>query len=295
MTGVAVTRPRTLPEALEELAGDEALVLAGGQSLVVLMNTGLLVPERLVSIAGLSELRDVQVDDDGLDIGALCTHRQLAEHQIIRRHLPAAARMFDGVGNVRVRSAGTLGGNLVHADPAQDPPVMLAALGAQATVAGPDGHRRLAVEDIAAGPFWPTLNDNELLTRVHVPWPGEHDVAAYIKFLAGSQDDYATVSVGARLSLADGVVSAVRMAAGAVGPTVEMLDDAAAVLIGQSPTDEEVLRRLSERVRDSVSPSGDRRGSPDYKRAMAGVVARRAVQACLQTVPASDVVDQEEA
>lgn len=281
MTGTVLRRPRELPEAIEELSGEDAIVLAGGQSLVLLMNTGLVVPERLVSIAGLAELRGVVVGDDGLDIGALCTHRELAEHPVIRRRLPAAARMFDGVGNIRVRNSGTVGGNLVHADPAQDPPVMLAALGAQVAVAGSAGDRRLAVEDVAEGPFWPTIEQGELVTRVHVPWPGENDRMAYIKFLAGSHDDYATVSVAARLTMQDGVVSTARMAAGAVGPTVAILDAAAEALQGRAPDDPDAQHELGERVRDLVSPSADRRGSADYKREMAGVVARRAVQACL--------------
>lgn len=281
MTGVVLRRPRNLPEALEELTDEDALVLAGGQSLVLLMNTGLVVPERLVSIAGLPELQGVEAGDDGVDIGALCTHRDLAEHPLIRRRLPAAARMFDGVGNIRVRGAGTIGGNLVHADPAQDPPVLLAALGAQATVVGPASRRSLMVEDVAEGPFWPALEGGELLTRVRVPWPGESDRAAYIKFLAGSHDDYATVSVAARLTVEGGVVSSARMAAGAVGPTVTVLDHAAEALQGRTPDDTDAQRELGDRVRDLVSPSPDRRGSADYKREMAGVVAQRAVQACL--------------
>lgn len=263
------------------MADEDALVLAGGQSLVLLMNIGLIVAERLVSIAGLPELRGVQAGDDGLDIGALCTHRELAEHPVIKRRLPAVASMFDGIGNIRVRNAGTIGGNLVHADPAQDPPVMLAVLGARAMVVGPAGERSLAVEDVAEGPLWPALERDELLTRVRVPWLGESDRTAYIKFLAGSHDDYATVSVGVRLTLDDGVVSSARMAAGAVGPTVVVLDAAAEALHGRAPDDPDVQRELGERVRDLVSPIPDRRGSADYKREMAGVVARRAVQACL--------------
>lgn len=280
MTGVALLRPRTLPEALESLAGGESVVLAGGQSIVLLMNTGLLAPDRLISIGGLPELHGVEVTDAHLDIGALCTHQELADHPAVRERLPAAARMFEGVGNVRVRNAGTVGGNLVHADPAQDPPVLLAALGATATVVGPNGERAIAAEDVAAGPLWSSLEDDELLTRVRVPWLGPDDRASYIKFLPGTFDDYATVSVAAKLTVADGRVGAARLAAGAVGATVAVLDDAASVLVGRDPADPDALAELAERVRDAVSPFADRRGSADYKREMAGVVARRAVQAC---------------
>lgn len=288
MTAVVLRRPRTVSEALEELAHEEAHILAGGQSLVLLMNIGLLVAERLVSITRIPELRGVWAGEDGLEIGALCTHRELAEDPVIRRRLPAAAGMFEGVGNIRVRNSGTIGGNIVHADPAQDPPVMLAVLGARVTVAGPAGERSLAVEDVAEGPFWTALERDEVLTRVCVPWPGESDRTAYIKFLAGSHDDYATVSIGARLTLDNGVVSAARMAAGAVGPKAVVLDAAAAALHGRAPDDPDAQRELGERVRDLVSPTADRRGSADYKREMAGVVAQRAVQACLSESATAD-------
>lgn len=280
MTGAVLRRPRSLPEALEELTHEEALVLAGGQSLVLLMNTGLLAAERLISIAGLAELRGIRERDDGLVVGALCTHRELAEHPVIRQRIPAAAGMFDGIGNIRVRNAGTIGGNLVHADPAQDPPVMLTVLEARATLVRVSGERSLAVEDVAEGPFWPTLEPGELLTDVHIPWPGDHDRLTYLKFLPGSRDDYATVSIAARITVDDGVVTSARMAAGAVGPTVVILDEAAEALYGRAPDDPDAQRALGERVRDLVSPSPDRRGSADYKREMAGIVACRAVQAC---------------
>lgn len=292
MSGLTLLRPRTLSEALDALGDEDSVVIAGGQSIVLLMNTGLLAPERLVSIAALPELRGVEVGDDHLDVGALCTHQQLVDHPVLRDRLPVAARMFEGVGNVRVRNSGTVGGNLVHADPAQDPPVLLAALGASAIVVGTGGEREVAAEDVAAGPLWSSLDDDELLTRVRIPWLGPDDHAAYIKFLPGTFDDYATVSVAAKLTIVEGRVEAARLTAGAVGATVAVLDDAAESLVGRDPTDPDALDELASRVRDAVSPFADRRGSADYKRQMAGVVARRAVQACVANGPARGQEDE---
>jgi aerobic carbon-monoxide dehydrogenase medium subunit len=280
-------RPTSLEEALEELSHEDALILAGGQSLVLLMNTGLLQPERLVALHGIDELHGVHVEGDHLDIGALCTHDQLARHPDLRRLIPAAARMFNHVGNIRVRSAGTLGGNLVHADPAQDPPVMLTALDARTEVAGPTGTRDVAVHDVALGPLYTSLEEDEILTRVRVPLLSARSGASYLKFLPGTQDDYATVSVAANLTLdEDGRVHAARLAAGAAGPKVVLLEQAAERLLGQFPTDEDVLHEAAAAARDEVSPTGDQRGSADYKRAMTEVITRRAVRACAAVITA---------
>ena len=278
---VTFARPETLDEAFTMLDDEEALLLAGGQSLVLLMNIGLLYPEKLVSVAHIPDLQGVAVSDGVLDLGALTTHDVLANHPAVLQHFPAAANMFARIGNVRVRSSGTLGGNLVHADPAQDPPVMLTVLDAQAVVAGPAGQRRIPVQDVALGPFVAAIEHNEIITRVHVPLVEPNISCSYLKFLSGTQDDYATVSVAAKIATDEtGKVTDARLAAGAVGPTVVPLLDAAETLHGHRIDDEDVLDMLKTAVREAVSPMPDRRGSADYKREMTAVVAARAVRAC---------------
>lgn len=278
---VRFSRPRTLEDALGQLADEDVLLLAGGQSLVLLMNTGLLQPDKLVLITGIPDLQGVSVDGDILEIGAVCTHGELANHVAVTEHFPAAAYMFHTIGNIRVRASGTIGGNLVHADPAQDPPVMLAALDARAVVDGPRGRREVAVEDISLAPLVSVLEHDEILTRVRVPLVGEDTSCSYVKLRPGTNDDYATVSVAARVTLdSSGRVNDARLFAGAVGPAPVSLQDAADLLVGQSSADEDVLRALRDIARDSVSPFPDRRGSADYKREMTGVAAARAVRSC---------------
>lgn len=282
---LVLTRPTTVAQAVDDLSVEDALVLAGGQSIVLLMNAGLSQPARLVSLAEVGELRGVHRDGTTLDVGAMCTHDELARHQEIRSALPSLARMFDRVGNIRVRCAGTVGGNLVHADPAQDPPVLLAALGATATVVGPASPRDIAVEEVALGPLYASLEENEILTRIRLPIPQHRSGAHYIKFLPGTQDDYATVSIGVHLELDDAdQVRSARIVAGASGPTPMVLAEAADALVGNDPTDQELLGTIGEIARDGVEPSSDRRGSADYKRAMAAVVTRRAIQACISDI-----------
>lgn len=282
-------RPRTLAEAHEAL-DEDTILMAGGQSIVLLMNTGLLHAERIMLLDHVEGLRGVDVHDDHIDIGALTTHEALARDVHLKRMVSAARDTFAGIGNARVRSAGTIGGNLVHADPAQDPPVLLTALDATVTVAGPEATREIAVRDLALGPFMPALEEDEILTRVHVPLPRPGTRTAYLKFQSGTKDDYATVSVAVSLEIdPTGLVRAARIAAGAVGPTVVPLDGAAALLTGQRADDEEVLAALQDRVRASVSPFADRRGSADYKREMTAIIATRAVLAC-QRRPAADAM-----
>lgn len=272
-------RPTTIDEALGELASDDAAIYAGGVSLVLLMNLGLFEPAKLVSLAAVPGLAAVTADDDAVQLGAMCTHARLAADPILRRTHPAAADMFSGIGNVRVRSWGTLGGNLAHADPAQDPPVMLAALRGTVSIVGPHGDRVIAVEELAEGPLSPALDPDEIVTSVRLPVAEEGSGSCYLKYLPGTRDDYATVSIGANLQFdREGVVTQARLVAGAVGPTVVVLGAASEVLTGH-PLDPDVLEALRVAVRDEVNPSSDRRGSADYKREMAGIVAGRAASA----------------
>ena len=279
---VALVRPTTLRQAHDILSADEdAHILAGGVSMVLLMSAGFLEPSTLVSLDRVAGLDGVAIVDHHLDIGSRTTHHTLARHPLMHELFAATSEMFSLIGNIRVRMAGTVGGNLAHADPAQDPAVMLSVLGAHVVVAGPTGERTVALNDLADGPLSVTLDHTEIITRVRIPLPHEGDSTAYTKFLAGTHDDYATVSVGCRLQLTtSGEVVDASLAAGAVGPTTVRLDDAAKVLIGTQP-DSAVLNELARRVSESVTPHNDRRGRADYKRAMTGVVAMRTVEKAL--------------
>lgn len=276
---VAFARPDSLEGVFEELGDDEeAHLLAGGVSLVLLMNSGFLQPSKIVSLANIPGLNFVEVQDENVVLGAGCTHHGLATHPVVRERFPAVSEMFSLIGNVRVRMSGTLGGNLAHADPAQDPAGMLAVLGARVTVAGPDGSRVIAVEDLADGPMSPTLSQGEIITRIHVPSPSEQSRSSYIKFLSGTCDDYATVSIACRLEVdSSGLITDASLAAGAVGPTVVFLTEAARTLVGHRP-EKDVLDTLESVVAGMVRPHADRRGSAEYKQLMTGVVAANAVR-----------------
>lgn len=276
--------PASVAEAIDLLArlGPDAHVMAGGTALVLLMKQGLVRPAHVVGIAGLAELRGVRREPDGaLRIGALATHREAERSALVRAHCAALAETFAKVATIRIRNQATVGGNLAHADPAQDPPPMLMALDAEAVIAGRRGERIVPFDRFFRGYFETVLEPAELLTAVRVPPLLSGSRATYVKFLPRTQDDYATVSVAARLRLdANGRVAEVRIALGAAGPTPLRARRVEEALAGERPTRERV-REAAALVRDEVDPLDDVRGTAAYKREMARVWTERALASLL--------------
>ena len=282
MKAYALHQPESLPEALDLLAahGDEDThVIAGGTSLVLLMTMGLLQPERIIALRKISELHGItSTRNGGLKIGALATHRQLELSSQVRAYAPALSATFGQVATVRIRNQATLGGNLVHADPAQDPPPMLIALDASVTVQSKAGERTLPVEELFVGYLTTQLQPAEVLTSVHVPALAPGTRATYLKFLPRTQDDYATVSVAATLRLNDdGRCEHARVAlGGAAGVPLRarVVEDA---LIGAQLTDARIAEAAAL-VDGIVDPPSDARGSASSKRRMARVWTERALR-----------------
>jgi carbon-monoxide dehydrogenase medium subunit len=269
--------PRSLDEALDLLTrhGEDAHLLAGGTATVLLMRQGLLRPGHVVALRAIGGLGGVsRTPDGGLRIGAMATHRAVERSPDAYAYSPALVDAFASVATVRIRNQATVGGNLAHADPAQDPPPMLAAFDGTATVRSPRGERTLPVGDIAVDHFTSSLAHDEVITHVILPplAPGTRET--YLKFLPKTADDYATVSVAATMHLADdGTIADVRLVLGAVGPTPLRLRKVEDAMRGRA-TD-----RLSEAIAmvpDEVEPLDDARGSAAYKREMARVWTARA-------------------
>lgn len=277
---VIVEEPRTLGEAVEWLTLHEGAVpLAGGQSIILMMNLQLVQPSRLVYLSRLAELSGVRVERGSLDLGSMCTHRELAASRRLSSSIPSTRDMFAAIGNARVRAMATVGGNLVHADPSQDPAVLLSALGASVDLVGTNGHRRVAVRDLATGPFATVLEKGEILARIRVPIDRGRVGSSYRKFVAGAGGDYPVVGVAAKVAMnRRSTVEDISMAAGCVGATVVDLTGPARALRGHEPIDPEVLAVLAREVRDAVDPFTDHRGSADYKRHMAGRLAIEAIR-----------------
>jgi aerobic carbon-monoxide dehydrogenase medium subunit len=269
----------SVAEALEMLAryGEDAHLVAGATAFTLLWRQGLLRPGHVIGLRRIASLGGITSTRGGLVVGATVTHRAIERSADVARYCPALTRTFASVATVRVRNQATVGGNLAHADPAQDPPPMLIALGAEVVATSPAGERTIPVDELFVDVFTTSLRRDEILTSVRLPALSPGTRATYLKFLPQTADDYATVSVAATLRLAeDGTVADVRIALGACGPTPVRSRSVEAALKGARP-DARLIADAAARVTADIEPFDDVRGSAAYKRDMARVWTERAI------------------
>jgi CO/xanthine dehydrogenase FAD-binding subunit len=253
---------------------EEAKVLAGGQSLVPILNYRLARPGIVVDINRLP-LESVRVEDGRLRLGALTRHATLEESAEIARACPVLREAAALIGNVRVRSLGTLGGSLAHADPAAELPMVMLALDARLTIAGPGGGRSLAVRDLFTGYLSTALAPAELITEIDVPVT--RDLGWAVEELSRRAGDFAMVAVTALVRLdRRGRVEDARLALAGVGATPVRVAAAEDVLRGQEPTAER-LAQAAAAARAALAPESDAFVSAAYRRLLAGVLAQRAL------------------
>jgi len=272
--------PETLEEALALLADDpdDTVVMAGGTSLVILMKQDLVRPARVLGLRRIAELRDIGASGEGLALGALATHGALARSESVRRHAPALAATFAAVATVRIREQATLGGNLAHADPAQDPPVTLLALDGVVVAKSRFAERRIPLDAFFADIFETSLEPGELVLRVELPPVPAGARGTYKKFLPATLDDYATVSVAAVIATDPaGACTDARIALGGAGPVPIRAHDAERSLAGRR-LDDAAIREAAALAAAATDPIDDLRGSAEYKRAMVGVWTERALR-----------------
>lgn len=280
MNAFVYRAPRSLDEALAILQdyGDEARVVAGGTALVTMLRQRLLRPACLVSLREVPGCDRIEATNGTVRLGALVTHRDAEVAPLLRERLPVLAETFRRVGTIRIRHMGTVGGALAHADPNQDPPVTLLALGARVEVRKSGGRRELPLAEIFRGYYETALEPGEVITAVSVPLLPPASGASFIKFLPRTADDYATVAVAATVTLeSDGErCREARIGLGSVGMTPLRALSAESLLAGQR-LDDNVLRAAGEAARVDVDPLSDHRGSAAYKREMTAVMVGRAL------------------
>jgi len=270
--------PETIAEASELLSrfGESAKVYAGGTELLLAMKEGLVQYERLINIKKLQNLREAKADDGMISIGALCTHHELETSPVLRQKLPALHRLEQNVANVRVRQAGTLGGNLCFAEPHADPGTLLTALGATMVAEKASGRREISAEDFFVDAYETSLQGDELLTEIRIAAPEEHFRSAYLKF---GYLERPSVGVAVAFKLNGGGLTDVKIAVGCAGPSPRRVREAEALLNGKSK--EEAQRSLAQagqvagRASQAIS---DLHGSQDYKEHIVGVLLKRAFQ-----------------
>jgi carbon-monoxide dehydrogenase medium subunit len=274
-------QPDTPEEALTLLhdLGEDARVIAGGTALVIMLKQRLVMPECLISLQKLHRLDYINASNGEIHLGALTTHRTVEQSPVIRARVPALAETYHQVATIRIRNVATVGGALAHADPNQDPPAMLMALGARVQLASSAGRREVPLEEFFSDYYETVRRPEELVTEVIVPVPRPNSGSVYLKFLPRTADDYATVGVATAVTVdpATRTCQDCRIAMGCVASTPVRAQEAEALVRGQhlTPTLVQEAAALAQRVTDPIS---DGRGSAEYKRAMSGVFVRRALE-----------------
>jgi CO/xanthine dehydrogenase FAD-binding subunit len=273
----AYEAPRTIDEAVARKAaeGDDAVVLAGGQSLIPLLALRLASPAMLIDLDRIEGLSYVRMEDDRLAIGAMTRHRDVEEDVETARRFPIVADAVPLIGHRAIRNRGTVGGSMSHADPAAEWPAIAVALGASVEAVGSRGARSIAAEDFFLGPFTNGLEPDEIVREIRLPVP-----AGGSGFVEHSRrhGDFALAGVGAVVELdTDGTVASARIVLVGVGGTPVRAIEAEAAMVGERLTDDRMLQ-AAEASRAVVEPPSSVHASSDYRRHLVGVLVGRALR-----------------
>lgn len=272
-------RPATVAEAVAALgeAGEDAKVLAGGQSLIPVLRLRMSYPSTLVDVSKVAEMRGVSDEGDDLVIGAMTTHYEVMKDPFVRQYAPLIAQATATVADPQVRHRGTFGGSLAHADPAGDLPAVALALGCEFVATGPNGERRIAAADFFQDYLTTALGADELLTSVRVPKLGAGWSSHYEKFNRVAQA-WSIVGVAALVRRENGSIAEARIGLTNMGSTPLRASAAEQALAGAAATAQAVAT-AAEHASDDTSPPSDLSGQADYRQHLARVLTKRAVLA----------------
>ena len=271
--------PDSLTQAVDLLAlhGDEAKVIAGGTSVVLMLRQKLISPAVLVSLGRIPDQDLIHYDLNGLHLGALARLHDLERSETMRQVCPALAKAFRVVGNVRVRNQATVGGNLAAADYAADPPAMLMALNARVVTIGLAGRREIPLSEFFLGFYTTALEPAEIITEIIIPLLSEPRRAAYYKYTSISAEGRPCVAVGAAAHIdSDGKCRDLRVAVGAAVETPQRLSETEGLARGQILTDE-LIAAIADGYARGLDPLTDVRGSAWYRREMIRLFVKRAL------------------
>jgi CO/xanthine dehydrogenase FAD-binding subunit len=288
MSVQSFTTAHSVVDALAALAAG-ARPVAGGTDLVVGARAGKsTMPESVVAIHRIAELQGVEpLADGGLRLGALARHDEIATCDGVRRRFSALADACAIVGSHATRAQGTVGGNVMNASPAMETGGPLVCFGATATLRSGSAPREVAVEEIWEGPGRTVARADELLVGIHLPAPAPGTGSAYLRLEYRRQMEIAVVGATAVVTLAGGTVTGARIAMTALAPTIRRVPEAEATLVG-TDGGAEAIAAAAEAVAVAATPISDVRGSADYRRAMAAVIARRAIERALARARGED-------
>ncbi len=270
-------RPKSVQEAVGLLAqyGDDGRALAGGHSLIPMMKLRLATPAHLIDLAGIADLRGIRADGPDIVIGAMTTQHEVIGSDLLSSKLPLLRETSLTIADPQVRYVGTLGGNVANGDPGNDMPAVMMCLGATYQVAGRKGERRIAAREFYQGAYFTSLEPGDVLTAIRIPAPPAGHGWAYEK-LKRKVGDYATAAAAVVLTMSGGRVAACSIGLTNVAETPLWAEEAARILNG-SALDAETIKKAVAAAEAITAPASDRRGPPQYRTKMAGVMLTRAL------------------
>lgn len=282
------TAPSTLEEVIATLSerGDEAKVLAGGQSLIPLMKLRFATPAVIVDLNGVPGLDYIEEREGELCIGALVRHKTCEKSDLLRGRYRVLGDAAPQISDPLVRNRGTVCGSLAHADPQGDWGAVMLAARASVVARGPDGERTISIDDLADGPFTTTLSADEVITEARIPDPGARSSGTYVK-LERKVGDYATAAVAVQVTLDNGSVGEVGIALTGVGPTNIRAAAAEDTLRGAEPTDA-AITDAARLAADAAQPQSDIRGTANYKRSVVRVFTERGLRTAIAAATAGE-------
>jgi CO/xanthine dehydrogenase FAD-binding subunit len=266
-------------------AGGDAKILAGGQSLVPMLNFRLLRPAILVDINRIPDLAFIEDAGDAVKIGALTRHHQLETSPVIAKHFPILSHAMTHVAHLAIRNRGTIGGSLSHADPAAELPMMALLLGAKLHIISGRGKRIVEAREFFLDALTVDLAEDELLTEIHLPKLPPHTGWGFEE-VARRAGDFALAAVAATITMSAGAMKEARIALTGVAPTPVRASEAEALLVGQK-SETKLMAHVTEAVRAAIEPETDLHASSDYRRHLAGALAGRVLAAALQRAGAT--------
>lgn len=274
-------RANTLDEALELIKkfGDEAKVLAGGQSLIPMLKLRFARYSKIIDIGRLQELRYIKEEGGQIRIGGLTTHREVEKSSLIKEKVPVLSACASEIADVQVRNMGTIAGSLSHADPSADYPPTMLALGATMVVKGSKGSREIPADNFFVGTFTTALEPDELLIEVKVPVMKSNEKAAYMK-IGHPATGFAIVNCAVKFSLRDGKIEGARVAFGGF-VTVPYRDTKVENFLAGKDVSLDTLKRASELVGEGQDIIGDYYADADYRRSLAKALFVRVARSAL--------------
>lgn len=274
--------PPTIEEAVQILSENEldAKILAGGQSLIPAMRYRLSIPGIIIDINGLPNMSHVRADNGHLAIGAMARESQLELSELVQTQFPLLADAAFVIADPIVRNMATVGGNIAHADPANDHPAVMLAYKATVTAQGPNGKRDIAIDDFFVDLFESALADNEILTEIRIPRPTAGDTGAYVKF-ERKVGDYAVSAAAVQMKLDGDICVEARVGLTNVSAVPMRSFEAEKILVGNKLTDE-VIEEAGRAAAAECDPSADLRGSVEYKRDITRVLLKRAINKAIE-------------